>query len=76
MVIIKSLNSRPGSLYPLYFQYGTHTGLRLLVPVLNGQLAEYSHLLPRDVEPTPTPTPTNIPGETSSPTPTATASAG
>jgi hypothetical protein len=76
LVILKGMDSRPGSLYPLYFQYGSHTGLRLLVPVLNGQLPEYSHLLPVEVIPVPKPRPTPLPGETATPTPTATPVAG
>lgn len=74
LVIFHQMDARPGSLYPLYFQYGTETGLRLLVPILDAQLPEYSHLLPVDVVPSPTPTPTNIPGATLAPTPSATPS--
>ena len=38
IVLFHDLNSIPGSLYPVYFQYGNSTGLRLLVPVLDGAL--------------------------------------
>ncbi len=79
LVVFRQLDARPGSLYPVYFQYGDHTGVRLLVPVLNGGLPEYAHLVPSKIIPTPTPTPTpiptptNIPGETLAPTPSPTA---
>jgi hypothetical protein len=64
-VPVESLNASPGSLFPVFFQYGELTGIELLVPVLTGELAEYSTLVP-----TPAPTETAEPDET--PTPTAT----
>ncbi|TFB66093.1 hypothetical protein E3N86_01665 [Cryobacterium sp. Hz7] len=36
----------PGSLFPVFFQYGNETGVEVLVPVLDGSLEEYSTLLP------------------------------
>lgn len=36
----------PGSLFPVFFQYGNKTGVEVLVPVLDGSLEEYSTLLP------------------------------
>ena len=36
----------PGSLFPVFFQYGNETGVEVLVPVLDGTLEEYSTLLP------------------------------
>ena len=36
LILLRDLNSTPGSLYPLYFQYGAQTGLPLRVPVLDG----------------------------------------
>ncbi|MGO4692039.1 hypothetical protein [Glaciibacter sp. 2TAF33] len=51
----------PGSLFPVFLQYGESTGVELLVPVLDGTLAQYATLVPTP-EPTPvatiTPTPT------------------
>ncbi|TFD30705.1 DNA modification methylase [Cryobacterium cryoconiti] len=35
-----------GSLFPVFFQYGSETGVEVLVPVLDGTLDEYSTLLP------------------------------
>lgn len=63
IILFRDLNSIPGSLYPLYFQYGAQTGLPLRVPVLDGGLPEYADLTPAHVAadtlatPTPTPTP-------------------
>jgi hypothetical protein len=57
--------SEPGSLFPVYFQYGDAEGQELMVPVLNTSLPEYDGLAPTA---TPTPTPT-----VSLPTPTVTA---
>jgi hypothetical protein len=47
--------SVPGSLFPVYFQYGDEEGKQVLVPVLNTSLPEYDGLAP-----TPTPTPTVV----------------
>lgn len=57
IVLFQKLHAMVGSLYPVFFQYGDHTGVRLLVPVLNGTLSQYQHLLPSEVQPTATPTP-------------------
>lgn len=69
--LMPGLDTRAGSLVKIYFQYGSQAGQQIDVPVLDGQLAPYSTLLPT---PTPTPTPT---GSTTlpplaTPTPTAT----
>jgi hypothetical protein len=45
-VILTDFNAMPGSLYPVYFQYGDATILRLTVPVLNDALEQYRHLNP------------------------------
>lgn len=59
--------SVPGSLFPVYFQYGDAEGTQLMVPVLNTSLPEYEGLAPT---PTPTPTPTlSVPTPTVTPTP-------
>ncbi len=62
-VFLADIDTRPGGLLPIYFQYGDAQGRQLLVPVLDGGLAEYSGLLPTPT-PTPTPTETPIPIET------------
>jgi len=70
-LIFTGIDSKAGSLFPVFVQYGTQTGEQLLVPVLDGSLSEYSTLLPTPL-PTTTPpvNPTIVP--VPSPTPTAT----
>ncbi len=69
-LLFTGIDSKAGSLFPVFVQYGTLTGKQLLVPVLDGSLPEYSKLLPSPV-PTATPpvTPTVIPVPTPSATP-------
>jgi hypothetical protein len=63
--------TEPGSLFPVYFQYGDTEGEQLMVPVLNTSLPEYDGLAPTA---TPTPTPTvALPTPTVVPTPEPTA---
>ena len=65
--------SKPGSLFPVYFQYGSVEGKQLMVPVLNTSLPEYDGLAPT-ATPTPTPTPTgDVQAPAATPTPDATA---
>ncbi|MGA1837466.1 hypothetical protein VD659_11095 [Herbiconiux sp. 11R-BC] len=68
--------SKPGSLFPVYFQYGSVEGVQVLVPVLNTSLPEYTGLAPTatpSATTAPTPIPTNIVGTTAAtPSPTAT----
>ncbi|AJM77247.1 hypothetical protein [Rathayibacter toxicus] len=45
------LASLPGSLVPVYFQYGSQQGKELLVPVLTNALPEYSTLTPAPTAP-------------------------
>jgi hypothetical protein len=45
-VPMTGVTAKPGSLFPVFFQYGTETGIQLLTPVLDGTLAEYSTLVP------------------------------
>ncbi|MBX0300267.1 hypothetical protein K2F54_09795 [Cryobacterium sp. 1639] len=71
-VPVESLNASAGSLFPVFFQYGDLTGIELLVPVLDGELAEYSTLVPTEA---PTPAQTSEPAETSEPTETPAATA-
>jgi hypothetical protein len=61
-LFLAGIDTQPGSLLPVYFQYGAEQGKQLMVPVLDGSLEQYGSLLPT---PTPTPTPT----ETGTPTP-------
>jgi hypothetical protein len=56
--------TKPGSLFPLYFQYGTAEGKQVMVPVLNTSLPEYA-----DLAPTPRPTATPTPSATAVPAP-------
>jgi hypothetical protein len=50
--------SAPGSLFPIYFQYGSEEGKQVMVPVLNTSLPEYADLAPT---PAPTATPRQTP---------------
>ncbi|MEO7015664.1 MAG: hypothetical protein ABI130_02380 [Leifsonia sp.] len=50
-VFIPNLTAQPGTLLPIFFQYGDQTGLKLQVPVLDGQLPEYNHLVPPAILP-------------------------
>jgi hypothetical protein len=45
-VLIENLDTKPGALYPVYFQYGDKTGVRLLAPVLDSSLPAYSDYSP------------------------------
>ena len=67
-LFLADIDTKPGALLAIYFQYGDVQGRQLLVPVLDGALEEYAPFLP-----TPTPTPTPQPTEavvTPTPTPT------
>ena len=50
-VLIPEFTAKPGGLYSVYFQYGDATGVSLKVPVLSGQLPEYSSLVPPTILP-------------------------
>lgn len=69
-LIFNGIDSKAGTLFPVWVQYGTNTGTHLLVPVLDGTLPAYSKLLP-----TPTPSPAIPVGPTVIPIPTPTPSA-
>ncbi|MBD8467121.1 MULTISPECIES: hypothetical protein [unclassified Plantibacter] len=61
---IESLGTQPGAVLDVFFQYGDETGATASVPVLTGQLLEYSTLVPTPLptdEPTETPTPLATP---------------
>ena len=65
-VILENMDSQPGSLFPVFFQYGEETGIELLLPVLSGTQGEYSTLMPTLA---PTETPTETPTPTATPAP-------
>jgi hypothetical protein len=68
-LFLQDIDTQPGGLLAVYFQYGDEQGRQLLVPVLDGTLEQYSPLLPT---PTPTPTETPNPIATGEPDPNAT----
>jgi hypothetical protein len=43
---LPGIATKPGSLVEIYFQYGDHEGKQIPVPVLDGSLPQYRHLLP------------------------------
>ena len=68
--ILTGFHPKPGALARIYFQYGTHQGTDLRVPVLDDSWSSYSDLGPT-ATPTPRPTSTNPP-VTPPPVPTST----
>jgi hypothetical protein len=66
-LFLPAINSDPGSLLTVYFQYGDNPGAQTDIPVLDAALSQYEGLLPT---PTPTPTPTVTATPEPSPTPT------
>ncbi len=68
-IVLNGIGTKPGELFPVFFQYGQKTGEQLLVPVLDGTWSTYKGLLP---SPTPTPTPVLTSPPVGSPTPTPT----
>ena len=46
VVTLSGIDTTVGSLFPVFFQYGQETGVDVLLPVLNGGLAEYSQFVP------------------------------
>lgn len=50
-VLIPNFSARPGSLFPVFFQYADATGVELKVPVLDGHITEYSKLVPPEILP-------------------------
>ncbi|TDW29535.1 hypothetical protein [Cryobacterium psychrophilum] len=57
-VTLENIDTAPGDLFPVFFQYGEETGVQLLLPVLTGEQPEYQGLLPAGA---PSATPTAIP---------------
>jgi hypothetical protein len=45
-LVLDDVDTAPGSLFPIFFQYGEETGVELLAPVLDGTLITYSTLVP------------------------------
>lgn len=45
-IILTGLDAQPGSLFPVYFQYGDIEGRDVSVPVLDGELEEYADYVP------------------------------
>ncbi|WP_022889888.1 hypothetical protein [Agromyces italicus] len=45
-IVLEGIGVEPGSLLPIYFQYGSAEGVEKQVPVLDGRLPEYESLVP------------------------------
>ena len=45
-IVLTGINAKPGTLFPVFVQYGDQTGKQLLVPVLDGTIKPYDELLP------------------------------
>lgn len=65
---IEPLGAKPGAVLDVFFQYGEETGATASVPILTGELLEYSTLVPTpqptdepSLAPTPEATPTTEP---------------
>ena len=43
-IVLEGIDTMPGALLPMYFQYGDTEGIQKQVPVLDARLAEYNHL--------------------------------
>lgn len=50
-IVLVGVDAQPGSLFPVYFQYGEEEGQELGVPVLEGSLDEYADLVPSEPAP-------------------------
>lgn len=46
-VLLEGIGTEPGSLLPVYFKYSGAEGDEVAVPVLDGSLPEYAHLVPQ-----------------------------
>lgn len=46
-IVLTGIDATPGTLFPIFVQYGDKTGKQLLVPVLDGTLKPYDDLLPK-----------------------------
>jgi hypothetical protein len=45
-ITLEGIDTQPGSLLPIFVQYGNETGKQVLVPVLDGTISPYDELLP------------------------------
>ena len=54
-IVFTGLDVKAGTLFPVYFQYGTQTGTKLLVPVLTSDWPQYAGLAPAAATATPAP---------------------
>ncbi|RFA07244.1 hypothetical protein B7R21_13545 [Subtercola boreus] len=74
-LVFENVDLTVGQLFPIFFQYGSQTGTKLLVPVLSSDWEQFDGLEPT-ATPTPTPTATAVPlpapTSTSTPAPEAT----
>lgn len=61
-LLLAGIDAPAGSLFTIYLQYGSEVGAEIRVPVLDGELAQYSPFLP-----TPVPTPTDTEAATPQP---------
>lgn len=43
-IVLEGIDTMPGALLSMYFQYGDNEGIQKQVPVLDARLAEYNHL--------------------------------
>jgi hypothetical protein len=71
-IVLRDIDATAGSLFPVYFHYGSDEGKQLLLPVLTTEFAEYDGLAPTPlptVTPTPKPTPMSTPAPEGTPTP-------
>jgi hypothetical protein len=67
-IVLRDIDASAGSLFPVYFHYGSDEGKQLLLPVLTTDFAEYDGLAPTPLPTiTPTPTPTATPEATPAP---------
>lgn len=64
---LSGIDTIPGGLLPIYFQYGDEPGRQLRVPVLDASLEQYGELAPQTPTPTPTATETPEPNATDAP---------
>jgi hypothetical protein len=66
-LFLTAIDTKPGALMPIYFQYGDEQGKQLMVPVLDGSLEQYSPFLPQTPTPTPTVSETPVPDPSATP---------
>jgi hypothetical protein len=65
-LVLTGIDTKPGALFPVFFQSGTSEGTNLQVPVLSTGQSTYATLTP---SPTPTPKPTPTPAASGAPAP-------